>query len=82
MLVSESSTANAQTLPEIGPGLPLPTSASWALYMFLQHTKRSVNPRTAGGRLSAPPPLRFFGDNEKTAERSAAKFCIAIHTTL
>ena len=37
------------------------------------------NPRTAGGRLSAPPPpLRFFADSVKTAARSAAKFAIAV----
>ena len=27
-----------------------------------------------GGRLNAPPPLRFFEDSEKTAARSAAGF--------
>ena len=35
------------------------------------------NPRTDGGGVK-PPPHDVFVDSEKTAARSAAKFCIAV----
>ena len=41
---------------------------------------QNINPRTAGGRLSAL--LRFFADGEKTAARRAAKFVIAVQPTI
>ena len=34
-----------------------------------------------GGLISAPPPLRFFADNAKTAARSAAALGIAVHSS-
>ena len=34
-----------------------------------------------GGLISAPPPLRFFADNAKTAARSAAALGVAVHSS-
>ena len=39
------------------------------------------NPRTAGGG-AVIHPLRCFADSEKTAARSAAKFVIAVQSTI
>ena len=41
-----------------------------------------LNPRTGGGLISTPPPVRFFADSEKTAARSAAKFAITVQPTI
>ena len=42
-----------------------------------KNKKKFFNPRTDGGRISAPGG-RFFVDNGKTAARSAAKFGMTI----
>ena len=42
----------------------------------------NINPRTGGGVISPPPPVRFFAVSEKTAARSAAKFAIAVQPTI
>ena len=42
----------------------------------------NINPRTAGGAVIRPPPLRFFADSGKTAARSTAKFAIAVQPTI
>ena len=42
-----------------------------------------LNPRTAGGAVIRPLPLRDFADSEKkTAAHSAAKFAIAVQPTI
>ena len=57
---------------------------AWRMYIHTHHRRymtyllegiiQSYNPRTAGGRLSAP--LRFFADSEK--KTAARNFCIAL----
>ena len=42
----------------------------------------SSNPRTDGGRADIRHPEVFFVDNGKTAARSAAKFGMAIYSSL
>ena len=43
-------------------------------------TPNVINPRTDGGGVYPPPPLRFFPDSVKTAARSVAKFGMTILT--
>ena len=50
--------------------------SSTVIILFYFFNATDLTRARPGGRLSAP--LRFFGDSEKTAAHSAAKFAIAV----